>query len=54
MSEKKVCYKYSGISLKNHQKQPVYFLSKAGNKGIIAHFGTGTGKSITALTTALS
>ena len=47
----KPCYEYDSITLKRHQKLPTVFLGKSANKGIIAFFGTGTGKSITALTT---
>lgn len=50
MSNKK-CFEYEAINLKTHQKLPTIYLSKSSNTGIIAFFGTGTGKSITALTT---
>jgi SNF2 family DNA or RNA helicase len=47
----KPCYDYDSVRIKKHQKIPAIFLNKTANKGIIAFFGTGTGKSITALTT---
>ena len=51
MSELK-CFEYDEISLKKHQKITTDFLRKQSNHGLIAFYGTGTGKSITALATA--
>lgn len=50
--ETKACQLYKAIKLKRHQKLISDFLLKKRNRGIIAFYGTGTGKSITALTTA--
>lgn len=50
--ETKACQVYENIKLKRHQKLISDFLLKKGNRGIIAFYGTGTGKSITALTAA--